>query len=91
MPRPFRTSPEEGSSGIKGTGLIVDETQNMSDLYEAVVERLTKAEEVLMAVMGNENFVTMSKESLSAALWAAHGCVEEAHAIQRSLWDKVAV
>lgn len=66
----------------------VDQEATLSQLNDAIHERLFKATAVLNALICEENVETLSRHILMNALWAADGLVSEAQALQSALWDK---
>ncbi len=68
--------------------LIIDPNASFADLYEAIDERLLKAQSVVSSLVGNDHWQSMNKAAVSNALWTIQSLMDEAQAMCQPLWDK---
>ncbi len=66
--------------------LILDPTADLGDLYDAVAERLTKIEHILIALTANDNHENLDGLTIGNALWALSSLVAEASEMHMPLY-----
>ena len=70
------------------TCLILDESANFGDLYEAISERLVKAQAIMSAITNDAHWETMNDTVQSNVLWAISSLIDEAYAMHGLIHTK---
>ena len=65
------------------TCLVLDETADFGDLYDAMQERLVNCQAIMSAIMNDDHWRTMLETEQSNALWAISSLVNEAMAMSQ--------
>lgn len=67
--------------------LLLDQSASFLDLNDATTERHSKAQAVIRALIANDNFNELNKETISDALWTIDSLVDEAQAMTQLCWN----
>ncbi|MET0117764.1 MAG: hypothetical protein ABW090_10090 [Sedimenticola sp.] len=69
--------------------MVLDSEATSADLYEAIHERLVKAQGSLAAIIAEDQYTRISDQCLSGILWAITAQIDEAEAMCQPLWDQM--
>ena len=63
------------------TCLVLDESADYNDLFNAMQERLVKCQAIMSAITNDDHWQTMLETHQSNTLWAISSLIDEAHAM----------
>ncbi len=70
------------------TCMQLDRSADSDDYWEALEDRLLKAHAVTIALLGNDHWKCLSKDTVTNALWTVETLIEETQAMGKVIRER---